>query len=273
MLVTPRLASGAVREAARLNSLAAKAMMDALKRETFKAPATYRRFDAWFRRHRAIHEHCALLIVFGSIGRRRGAFSAFLPVFAEGGGRWELEIQQMSARFVPGDFEHIGVKRLPVTISGHALERMFQLTGSIQWSMVRDCLAAAALLLNAAIPAYIGAGCKQCAIPAGKGLLVGHVVEGELQLRTFLPGTELRPKWRLLLSDLETFPVKHRQAIETAALIADDDAANALQTVLGSAQHQWLLEPYAPGVDPVNEAWHSRETTPDAQDALRGNVA
>lgn len=268
MIVTPSLASGAVREAARSSSAAAREMLIALERTGIEAPPTYRRFDEWFRKHRVIHEQCALLIVFGKIARRRGAFSAFMPVFGEDSGGWELEIRQLSVKFSPGYLEHVSMKRLPVTISGHALERMFQRTGSIQWSMVRDCLADAALLLNAAIPAHVAAGCKQCAIPAEKGLLVGRVVGSELAFRTFLPGLALQPKWQMLLSDLTKFPVEHKQAVETSALTSDDEAESAMKTLLGSGKHKWLFEPFAPGVDPLNEAWHSKETTADAQDSL-----
>lgn len=264
MLVTPSLASGAVREAARATSAAAKVLFNTLERKPFKAPETFRRYKVWFRRHRIIHEHCAVLIVFGTIGRRRGAFSAFMPVFEEDGVGWELEIRQLSLEFLPGDIELAAVRRLPVTISGHALERMFQRTGSIQWSTIRDCLAAAALLLNAAVAAYIAAGCKQCAIPAEKGLLVGQVVDGRLDLRTFLPELDLQPKWRKLLSDLSKFLVEHKQAVHTSALTSDDEAANALITLFSSERHKWLCEPYSPSVDPLNQAWRSKEATAGA---------
>jgi hypothetical protein len=142
---------------------------------------------------------------------------------------------------------------------------MFQRTGSIQWSMIRDCLADAALILNAAVPAYIGAGCKQCAVPAEKGLLVGQVVEGELALRTFLPELELQSKWQMLLSDLKNFPLQHKLAVETSALTADDDAVNALKTLLRLGKYKWLFDPYAPGLDLLDCAWRSKETveTPD----------
>lgn len=260
MLVTPSLASGAVKEAARSNSAAVSAMLNELKRRRIKAPATYRRFNEWFRTNRHLHEHCALLIVFGAIARRGGAFSAFMPLFQEGGGGWELEIRQLSVRFSPGQLEFVSLERMPVTISGHALERMFQRNGTIQWSMVRDCLAAATLLLNAAVPAYVAAGCRQCAIPAEKGLLVGQVVAGELALRTFLPALDLRPRWQSLLSDLTNFPVKHKQAVEVSALTSDNEAANALQTLLRSGKHDWLFDPYVPGVDARDEAWRSKES-------------
>jgi len=98
-----------------------------------------------------------LLIVFGRIGRRGGAFSAFTPEFEEVEGGWDLKIRQLALKVSPGCLEQISWERLPVTISGHALERMFQRTNSIEWPVIRDCLASATLLLNAAIPAYIAA--------------------------------------------------------------------------------------------------------------------
>ena len=83
MIVTQSLAHGAVREAVRLTSEKVDAMWKALERVGIDAPSTYRRFDEWFRKYRGIYERAALLIVFGKIGRRRGAFSAFTPAFEE----------------------------------------------------------------------------------------------------------------------------------------------------------------------------------------------
>ena len=113
-------------------------MWEALKRTRIRAPSTYRLFDEWFRKYRGIHEQAALLIVFGKIGRRRGAFAAFTPLFEEAGGGWDLKIRQISMKFSPGRVEQVSVESMPVTISGHALERMFQRTDSIQWPVVRD---------------------------------------------------------------------------------------------------------------------------------------
>ncbi len=245
-------------------------MWEAFTRTPIRVPATYRRFDEWFRTQRRIHEQAALLIVFGRIGRRRGAFSAFTPQFQEAGGGWALEIKQLSVKFSPGRLEQLSLERLPVTISGHALERMFQRTDSIRWPVARDCLAGATLLLNVAIPAYVGAGCRQCVIPAEKGMLVGQVVEGELALRTFLPEPALQPKYQSLLSDLNRFIAQHKPAIETAALTPDDEPAIALKALLTLGKHKWLVEPYVPGVDAMKGAWRSRETAAAVRDPAPG---
>ena len=53
---------------------------------------------------------------------------------------------------------------------------------------IRDCLAGATLFLNAGIAAYTALGCKQCAIPAEKGLLLGQVIEDRLALRPLFRG-------------------------------------------------------------------------------------
>ena len=266
MFVTPSLAHGAVREAVRLSSEKSDRLWDALSRTQVGAPSTYRRFGEWFRKYHGLHEQAALLIVFGKIGRRRGALSAFTPVFEEVEGGWDLDIRRLSMIFSPGRLEHIGLERLPVTIAGHALERMFQRTDSIQWLVVRDCLASATLLLSASVSAYITAGCKQCAVPAEKGLLVGQVVEGKLALRTFLPEREISPKWRMLLSDLNAFIARHKLAIETSALTPDDEAATALKAVLTSRKYNWLFEPYVRGVDSMESAWRSRGPAVDVKD-------
>ena len=98
MFVTPSLAHGAVREAVRLSSAKFDAMWAALRRTRIEAPSTYRGFDEWFRKYRGIHEQAALLIVFGRIGRRRGAFAAFTPLFEDVVGGWDLKIRQISLR-------------------------------------------------------------------------------------------------------------------------------------------------------------------------------
>jgi hypothetical protein len=268
MIVTPRLAHGAVREAVRSNCEKLDSMVESLRQTRIKAPSTYRRFDEWFRKYKKIYEPVALLIVFGKIGRRRGAFSAFTASFAEIGGEWELEIKQLCITFSPGEIEHVALKSLPVTISGHALERMFQRTASIQWSVVRDCLAGATLMFNAAVPAYVAAGCKQCAVPAEKGMLVGQVVDGKLMLRTFLPDVPLQPKWHTLLSDLNAFIADHKTAIGTSALADDEEAAYALKALLVEKKHSWLLEPYAPGVDQLQNAWRSRQSASSPDDCV-----
>ena len=259
MVVTNSLARGAVREAVRLNKSRVDSMLASLRRERIRAPATHRRFDEWFRTQRHVYEEAALLIVFGKIGRRRGAFSAFWPQFREFEGAWMLDITHLSIVFSPGRLEQVGLELLPVSISGHALERMFQRTDSIQWVSVRDCLAGATLFLNAAIPAYIAARCNQCVIPAEKGVLVGQVVDGSLALRTFLPASALQPRWQTTLSDLNNFSVQHKLAIDTAALTSDDAASVALQELLTTAKYEWLRDRYAPGIDLMEEAWRSKE--------------
>ncbi len=262
MVITTSLAHGAVREAVRLNIAKVEAMLAAQKRSPFKAPATYRRFDEWFRLQRRIFEQAALLIVFGKIGRRRGAFTAFIPAFQETDGIWELEIEQLSVQFSPGHLERLHQERLAVTLSGHALERMFQRTESIEWPVIRDCLAGATLFLNAGIAAYTAMGCKQCAIPAEKGLLLGQVIEDRLALQTFVPGHELQPKYRTLMADLDQFVTRHHDAVETSALTSDPEAAAVLQELLSRGPHRWMMEPYTPGVDPGDKAWDSRIRAP-----------
>ena len=262
MVITASLAHGAVREAVRLNIAKVEAMWDAQMRSPIMAPATHRRFDEWFRLQRRIFEQAALLIVFGKIGRRRGAFSAFIPSFQETDGIWELDIEQISVQFSPGRLERMDIEPLAVSVSGHALERMFQRTESIEWPVIRDCLAGATLFLNAGIAAYRAMGCRQCAIPAGTGLLLGQVIEDRLALRTFVPGHELQPRYRTLMSDLDQFMTRHHEAVEASALTPDPQAATVLQELLSRGPHKWMMEPYTPGVDPRDKAWDSRIRAP-----------
>lgn len=263
MVVTPSLARGAVREAVRVNGAKWEGMHRELQRTRIKAPPTFRRFGDWFRTYRRIHEQVSILIICGLIGRRRGALTAFNPLFIEVGQGWVLKIQRVSLEITPGRVERFDSELLPVTIDGHALERMFQRTDSIKWSVVRDCLATAIMFMNTAIHAYGEAGCKQCALPAEKGLLVGEVVEGELALNTYLSATTLQPKWDKLLSDINIFGINQKDLIHVSALTGNVDAGVALTTVLGAGKHKWLLDPYARGVDRMEEAWRSRDTAED----------
>lgn len=260
MHITPSLAHGVLREAILSTSKRAETLANVLARKKGRTPPTFRRFDEWFRVQRGIHEKAALLIVFGMVGRRRGAFSAFLPQFKESDGEWELDIKKLFIQFSPGCLEGFNFDRLQVTISGHALERMFQRTDSIHWAVIRDCLASATLFLNAAIPAYVAKGCKQCVIPAGKGLLVGHVTEGELRLRTFLPNSNLQPKWQSMSSSLGKAVSQQQDAFNAAVLISDEDATDGIKRLLDQPEFKILHTEYFPGVDRMEAAWRSKET-------------
>lgn len=265
MVVTVSLARGAVRAAAERQSRLSATALAQLKKLGYEAPATLRRYAEWFRKHQAAHEKHALLIVFGMIGRRTGAFSAYLPQFQEIDGAWNLGIHLLQFEFSPGNLQSVEMRRLPVRISGHALERMFQRTNTVEWPVIRDCLAGATLFLNAAMAAYRDSGCRRCAIPAEKGTLVGQVADGVMNLRTFLPDSNLSPKWQSLYDDLRTFAANNTEEINRAALAPDDHASRLLGEVLKLGKFRWLSLPYSPGHDPLEDAWASKGAAPDAE--------
>ena len=258
MVVTESLARGAVRAAAERQSRASAAAIAQLDKVGFEPPATLRRFAEWFRKRRAIHEKNALLIVFGMIGRRRGAFSAYLPQFEEIDKAWILGIHALHLEFSPGTILEVDQTELSAMISGHALERMFQRTNTIEWAIIRDCLAGATLFLNAVADAYIESGCHTCAIPAEKGMLVGQVADGIIHLRTFLPDSDLNPRRQSLYDELLAFSARNTEAINRVALAPDDEAGRLFGELLKSGKCGWLFQPYIPGHDPMEDAWRSK---------------
>jgi len=253
-----------VRAAAVRHSEASARAMAQLENAGVRAPATLRGFDEWFRRHKAILEKDALLIAYGRIGRRRGALSAYPPVFEELPGGWELRIRRLHIAFSPDLLEALELDRLPVTISGHALERMFQRINTIDWPVIRNCLASAVQFINAVGGAFALAKYSQCAVLAEKGLLVGRVEdEGVLSLKTFLPESQLGQKWQVLYEDLGAFAAERREAFDNAMLVPDEGLEDDFRRMLEVGNYGWLRRPYVKGEDPLEDAWHSRAESDD----------
>lgn len=259
MVVTVSLARGAVRAAADRHSRTSAETQARIDKVGLEPPATLRRFSEWFRKRKVIHEKDALLIAFGMVGRRKGRFSAYRPHFEEIDTDWKLRIHTLHVDFSPGQINAIEQNSLPVGISGHALERMFQRTNTIEWPVIRDCLAGATLFLNAVAGAYIKSGYKRCAIPAERGMLVGQILDGILFLRTFLPDSQLNPRWQSLYGDLLAFSTHNGDAINKAALVPDDVVGHSFGDLLKSGRHGWLERAYVPGDDPLEDAWRSKE--------------
>jgi hypothetical protein len=264
MIVTQSLARGAVRAAAARHSEAAARAYSRLVKSGVSAPVTLRRYGAWFRRHQGIFERDALLIALGWVSRRGGAFCAYSPAFEKSEKGWELGIRKLRIEFVPGDIVAIDEERMPVRVSGHALERMFQRINTIDWPVIRDCLAGATHFICAAGEAYASSDLRQCAIPADRGLLVGQVQDDELTLRTFLPDSQLNLKWQAIYEDLRRFRDENEKAMKQAALVPDPGLRARLRELIASGRHQWLRRAYVPGEDPLEDAWRLRvSSTPD----------
>jgi len=259
MVVTQSLAKGVLREVVRKQSDTREELSARMRIAGLRPPSTKRGFAGWFRERVAIHEREALLIVHGMAGRRTGAFAAYSPTFLEHDSAWTVQISLLYIEFRPGRIDRIETETLPVTISGHALERMFQRTDSIDWRITRDCLAGAVLFANAAARAWLESGCEQCAVLAEKGMLVGRIVDGTLHLRTFLPESQLGARWSALHRDLKAYSEEHKQAINAAALGSSDDVGNVFGQLLESGSHRWLFRSYAPGEDPDEDAWRAHE--------------
>jgi len=261
VVVTQSLARGAVREAVRAQSERHAALIMRLRASGVRAPSTRRRFQQWFREREAIHEREALLIAYGMARRRVGAFAFYSPRFLEAAAGWNAEITRCHVEFSPGRIERCEWGALPAEISGHALERMFQRTDTIEWSVIRDCLADATLQILALAPAWIASGARQCAVLAERGMLVGQVADRKLALRTFLPGDGLAPRWASLHADLEAFAETNAQPIKQAALGAGEEAHAKILEFLADSKRRWLHHPYVPCEDPLEDAWSTRPCT------------
>lgn len=259
MVVTSSLARGAVRAAAETQSRAVADALARLKKGSLELPASLRRFARWFHKIHAMHENHALLIVFGMIGRRKGGFAAFLPQFEEIDNAWNLGISALHIEFSPGNLDAINQNELSVRISGHAIERMFQRANTIEWAVIRDCLAGATLFLSTVADAYVKTGCKRCAIPAEKGMLVGQIADEIIYLRTFLPDFQLSQKWQSLYEELLAFSANNAEAINAAVLVPDDEVVRLFGEILKSGRYGWLFQPYVPGYDLMEDAWRSSE--------------
>jgi hypothetical protein len=257
MVVTPSLAKGAVREAVRKQGETSRQLLDLMRKTVLKPPSTKRRYAEWFRKQTAFHERDALLIACGMSGRRTGAFAAYSLGFLGTDASWTAQISMLRIECSPGQINDIESETLPLTISGHALERLFQRTDSIDWGIIRGYLAGATLFSNAVVQAWLESGCEQCAVLADKGMFVGQVLDNTLRLRTFLPETDLGARWGTLYADMKGFSEEHEQMINSAALGLRDEANSAFKQVLESGSHRWLFRPYTPGEDSEDDAWHS----------------
>jgi hypothetical protein len=259
MVVTQSLAKGAVREAMRRHIETGQDLFNRLRKTGIEPPSTRRRYAEWFRNHAAVFEKDALLIAHSVPNRRKGAFAAYRLESLESDGDWRVKITVLRIEFSPGRMERLDTETLPVTISGHALERVFQRTDSIDWRVIRDYLAGAILFANAVGPAWLKSSSQQCAVLAEKGMLVGQVVDHALRLRTFLPETQLGVRWEALYRELNAFSAEHKQAINAAALGLRDEASIAFNQFLESGRHRWLFRPYIPGEDVEEDAWRRQE--------------
>jgi hypothetical protein len=256
MVITQSLAKGALREVIRKQREMRQELISRIDKVGLEPPSTKRRYAEWFRQRKAIHEKEALLIAHGMVGRRTGAFAAYSLGFVERDKDWGALISVIYIEFCSQSIVRCENDTLPVTISGHALERIFQRTDSINWSVVRDYLAGAVLFANATASAWLKSGCERCAVLAEKGMFVGQVADA-LYLRTFLPETQLAARWEALYRDLKTFSKENEQAIKTAALGSGDEASIAFEQFLKSGSHRWLFQPYIPGKDLEEDAWRA----------------
>jgi hypothetical protein len=226
--------------------------------ESFTPPESLCGFRRWFLEHEQIFQGSAVLIVHGAVARRRGAFAAYMPVFHEGHRGWTLVFDRLRVEFAPGRMLSIGLDRLPLTASGHALERMFQRRETLDWSQVREALSDALLISCAAGEAFDEKRFRQCALPAGDGLLVGRVHGERLLLKTFLPGQDLAPRWAALLADYRALLNAYPETFGLAAACGHDLVTDEIRACLARPRHAWLRMAYVPGQDPCKAAWAAR---------------
>lgn len=259
MVVTSSLARGLVRETIVRQSVRCDAAWARLRESGLRAPGSLRGFREWFRKHERIFGGRAVLIVYGFVGRRRGAFNAYMPTFCEDDRGWILMIERLQVEFEPARIVRIDCDRLPLSICGHALERMFQRGDTLEWGDVRDALADALVFFSAAHRAYSKGSYPQSPLPVSGGLLMGRFVDGAIQVKTFLPEGTLNARHAALLAGFRTLLCKSPEAFHLAAACGGDAAVNQLGALLAAREHRWLREPYVPVKDRFEAAWVDRE--------------
>jgi hypothetical protein len=148
------------------------------------------------------------------------------------------------------DFE-----RLPVVIFGHALERMFQRTGTLRWADVRLGLEEVALFCSIAARPYLDGPYRQCAVPTASGLLVGDVERARLVLKTFLSAATMSGERARLRAELLALREADPKPFDLAAVAACAESEAAVAEILARPSNRWLRERYVPRVDPDEAAW------------------
>jgi hypothetical protein len=259
MIVTSSLARGLVCDAIARQSVRCNQVWARLHQSGVRAPASLRRFREWFEAHERTFQGRAALIMYGRIGRRRGVFTSFMPAFCEDDRGWVLRIDCLRIECEPGRIVDIRRTRLPLTVCGHALERMFQRGETLEWTDVRNALADALVFFSAAHSAYSEGGYLQGPLPVSGGLLVGQFADGVLELKTFLQDGTLRTRHAALLADFRALLADNAEAFHLAAACGDEDATGAVAACLLATRHRWLREPHEPGEDRIGEAWARRE--------------
>jgi hypothetical protein len=263
MVVTSSLARGLLRDAIARQSVCSRQMWERLNKAGLHAPPSLRRFREWFAVHAQTFQSSAILNVYGMVRRRRGAFTTYVPTFHEDDRGWVLKVDCLSIQCEPGRILGVACASLPLTVCGHALERMFQRGETLAWGDVRSGLADALVFFGPAYCAYTEGGYLEGPLPVSNGLLVGQVADGVLELKTFLQEETLRPRHADLLADFRGLLAANVEAFHLAAACGDPGAVGLVSACIAAKQHRWLRQPHQPGVDRVSEAWVSRDAQAD----------
>jgi hypothetical protein len=259
MVVTSSLARGLLRDAIARQSVCSSQAWERANKAGLRAPPSLRRFREWFAAHERTFQSSAILIAYGKVGRRRCAFTSYMPAFCEDDQGWVLKVDCLHIQCEPGRILHVACKRLPITVCGHALERMFQRGETLAWADVRNGLADALVFFPPAYRAYAAAGYLEGPLPVSNGLLVGRLADGVLELKTFLQEATLRPRHADLLADFRGLLAANAEAFHFGVACGDPGAVGLVTDCITARQHRWLREPHRPGDDWVSEAWASCE--------------
>ena len=200
------------------------------------------------------------LLVIARHDKRRAVLHAVTTEVAESGSGWVLELRLIDIALRPGRIPEARIAHIPVRITGHALERIFQRTRSNDWRAVIAELEPVAVMTGWLYPPLIELGCAQAAVQTRSGLLLGSIGgDGRIVFKTFLRADEDdQPRYAELRRALWGFWIRNGggrvlgEALfgppETQARLIEE-AAQLL------AAHPWLACRHAAGADHDRECW------------------
>ena len=131
------------------------------------------------------------LLVCARCDKRRAALHAILAQFAESPAGWWMKLQVLDISLRSGRVPELRLGTMPVRITGHALERVFQRTRTTDWRAVIAELEPAAVMMGWLYPSLRSMGFVQAAVQTRSGLLLGDVgPDGVVVFKTFLRADE-----------------------------------------------------------------------------------
>ena len=179
-----------------------------------------------------------------------------------------LELRLIDIALRPGRIPEARIAEIPVRITGHALERIFQRTRSTDWRAVIAELEPVAVMTGWLYRPLIELDCAQAAVQTRSGLLLGTIGgDGRIVFKTFLRADEDdQPRYAELRRALWGFWIRNgggRVLGEALFGPAETQARLIEEAAELLAAHPWIACRHLEGEDAEAQAWEAaREGTP-----------